>query len=874
MRRTRRGVTISPRPEALESKLLLSGNVGQDRPPALRFDPAEFANDRILVRYRPDLDANAVTPALAGTSNGPAIGLVPGLRVVSLAPGIAVADALASYRADARVLYAEPDAVVRIDTTPNDPKYTDGTLWGLNNTGQSNGKADADIDAPEAWGVTTGSASTIVAVIDTGVDYNHPDLAANIWTNTAEATGRPGVDDDGDGYIDDVHGYDFINNDPDPLDDNSHGTHVSGTIGAIGNNGTGVVGVNWNVKIMALKFLGSNGSGYLSDGIRALDYAVAKGASISNNSYGGGGYDQAFADAIENARLSGHIFVAAAGNDSNNSESNPAYPASYPSANVISVAATDRNDNLASFSNYGATTVDLAAPGVSIYSTVPNGGYGTKSGTSMATPHVVGVAALVRGLHPNWTSTQVIDAILGGVDPIASVAGKVATGGRLNAKNAVDAGSNTNPPPVTGVVADYDFEADAGSGGSLEGWTTTGLWHLSNARGTDAGHSGTHELYYGQNESTGGGGNYDTGVANSGTATSPTIDLTGFDSASLAFNYRLKLGDARVGFDRVEVQIGRAGTWTTIASRDDGQLQRSSHFTSLELDLTPFVGGPIQVRLAFNSVDAKANTAEGCYFDDISVNGVVVDDDGTNQNPPPPTVPVTYDFEADAGNGGSLEGWTTTGLWHLSNARGTDAGHSGTHELYYGQNESTGGGGNYDTGVANSGTATSPTIDLTGFDSASLAFNYRLKLGDARVGFDRVEVQIGRAGTWTTIASRDDGQLQRSSRFAGLNYDLTSFVGGPIQVRLAFNSVDAKANTAEGCYFDDISIDGVATGGSRASSLASGGAASGPDQVGVDGYLKVRDGLILGYYQPDELSGGLLPPPPRGLGIDTKPLLV
>ena len=402
----------------------------------LAVSPDRYDTSRILVRFQPEAPEVASSAILPGTEFGATIDLVPGLRSVQLAPEISVEAALAAYKANPFVLYAEPDFRIQLEATPNDPRFS--SLWALNNTGQTGGTFDADIDAAEAWDTTTGGGTTIVAVIDTGVDYTHPDLAANIWTNPGEIAGN-GQDDDGNGYVDDIHGYDFVNLDGDPMDDNSHGTHVAGTIGAVGNNGVGVAGVNWNVQIMALKFLDAFGGGFTEDAISALNYAVAKGATISNNSWGGGGYSQALYDAIRSAQAAGHLFVAAAGNDGANNDSLPFFPASYDLDNIISVAATDHNDNLASFSNYGAASVDLGAPGVNILSTTPGNTYDTFSGTSMATPHVAGVVALVRDLHPEWTYGQVVTQILSTVDPIVALAGTTVSGGRLNAAAAVGA---------------------------------------------------------------------------------------------------------------------------------------------------------------------------------------------------------------------------------------------------------------------------------------------------------------------------------------------------------------------------------------------------------------------------------------------------
>ncbi|MCU0961970.1 MAG: S8 family serine peptidase [Pirellulaceae bacterium] len=417
--------------ELLESRCLLS-------------TVADYAEDRILVRFADAHDAAAdalLGQLLIGAAADRAFDILPGLHQVRLPRGVSVEAALETFRDNPHVLYAEPDYRLHIDSLPNDPLFAQ--LWGMDNTGQTGGTADADIDAVEAWQVTTGSGQTVVAVIDTGVDYNHVDLAPNLWRNPAELSGQPGVDDDGNGFVDDIFGYDFVNNDGDPMDDNQHGTHVAGTIGAVGDNAIGVAGLNWNVQIMAVKAFDANGSGTVSDAVNAINYAVAQGALISNNSWGGNEpFSQAMYDAISAARQLGHIFVAGAGNGYYglfplNNDVNPFYPASYDLDNIIAVAATDHNDQMASFSNYGATSVDLAAPGVDIVSTVPGDAYARASGTSMATPHVTGVVALVRDRFPDWSYDRVIARVLETVDPVAALAGKMVTGGRLNAAAAV-----------------------------------------------------------------------------------------------------------------------------------------------------------------------------------------------------------------------------------------------------------------------------------------------------------------------------------------------------------------------------------------------------------------------------------------------------
>ena len=379
------------------------------------------------------------------------------VNVVGLPQSLGVTEAVRRYESSPVVAYAEPNFKLQPAVTPNDPSYSQ--LWGLNNTGQTGGTPDADIDAPEAWDTTTGSADTVVAVIDEGIDVNHPDLRDNIWRNTGEVAGN-GVDDDANGYVDDVNGYDFANNDasvydPSPVNGagDEHGTHVAGTIAATGNNGVGITGVNWDAQVAALKFLGPDG-GFTSDAVEAINYSVAEGMEVSNNSWGGGGPSQSLRDAIARADASGQIFLAAAGNGGadgigDNNDVTPHYPSSYDVPNIVAVAATDDTDTLASFSNFGATSVDLAAPGVGILSTLPGNRYGRFNGTSMATPHVAGVAALIKSQNPALDDAQVKAQILQYADEKASLQGRVATGARLNALGALTQTADTTRPTVT-----------------------------------------------------------------------------------------------------------------------------------------------------------------------------------------------------------------------------------------------------------------------------------------------------------------------------------------------------------------------------------------------------------------------------------------
>ncbi|HRC54795.1 MAG TPA: S8 family serine peptidase [Kofleriaceae bacterium] len=368
------------------------------------------------------------------------------LAKVDLDKSISVETAIDLLKRDGSVEYAEKNWYQHILATPNDTRFNE--LYGMHNSGQTGGTADADIDAPEAWDNTTGSAEIVVGVVDTGVDYTHPDLAANIWTNPNEIAGN-GIDDDANGVIDDIHGFNAITGTGDPMDDHDHGSHCSGTIGGVGNNSVGVAGVNWEVSIVGIKFLSAGGSGTTADAIEGINYAVGlKNAGVNlrvlSNSWGGGGFSQALADSITAANAADILFVAAAGNAGSNNDSTPSYPASYDIANVLAVAATDHNDGLASFSNFGLTSVDLGAPGVNILSTTVGNTYSVFSGTSMATPHVAGAAALVLSANGTLTTAELKDALMNSGDAKPSLEGKTVTGKRLNVAAAVDEAG----PPV------------------------------------------------------------------------------------------------------------------------------------------------------------------------------------------------------------------------------------------------------------------------------------------------------------------------------------------------------------------------------------------------------------------------------------------
>ncbi|MGH2978171.1 MAG: S8 family peptidase [Solirubrobacterales bacterium] len=359
---------------------------------------------------------------------------------------------------DRVVQHVEPNYVVRAARLPNDRSF--GEQWGLRNLGHYGGKSGADIGATSAWDATIGGSAP-VAVVDTGVSFKHPDLASNAWVNPGDPLN--GHDDDGDGFEDDVNGADFLNGDSTPDDDGGHGTHVAGIIGAQGNNSVGISGINWEAQVMGLKFLDGNGEGNTADAANAIDYAVDHGARVINASWGGPAFSLALYSAIRRAHEHGVLFVAASGNDGMNADSSPDYPAAFDLPNIISVAATDRSDRLLDFSNYGAKSVDLAAPGDDIYSTVPPvsdpSGYAAFSGTSMAAPFVAGAAALYLSKFPQATADQVRAALLNTVDRLPTLAGKTVTGGRLNMANALGATSpstgpqrDTTPPSTFALI--------------------------------------------------------------------------------------------------------------------------------------------------------------------------------------------------------------------------------------------------------------------------------------------------------------------------------------------------------------------------------------------------------------------------------------
>ena len=367
------------------------------------------------------------------------------LELWNLPPGLAISQAVRDLQREPTIEFVEPNWIYQHQATSNDPYYTNGSLWGMYGDGTSPSNPFGS-QAGEAWVNKTDCSSVYVGIIDEGMMFTHEDLAGNVWTNPHDPV--DGVDNDGNGYVDDTHGWDFAGNDNTVYDGSGddHGTHVSGTIAAKGANGKGVAGVCWQIRLISVKFLGNNG-GTTANAIKAVNYLTdlktRHGLNIvaTNNSWGGGGYSLGLYNAIESAGVANILFVAAAGNSGVNMESSPQYPASYPNANIISVAAIDKSGNLASWSNYGSTSVDLGAPGVSIWSTVPSkrnqSAYSSYSGTSMATPHVTGAAALYAAAHPNTTAAAIKGALLSAAVPTGSLSGKTVTGARLNISAAL-----------------------------------------------------------------------------------------------------------------------------------------------------------------------------------------------------------------------------------------------------------------------------------------------------------------------------------------------------------------------------------------------------------------------------------------------------
>jgi subtilase family serine protease/subtilisin family serine protease len=624
---------------------------------------------------------------------------------------------------DPRVRFAEPNYIVQVNqTAPNDPDFS--KLWGLNNTGQTGGTAGADISVLAGWEVTTGSSDVVIVVIDTGVDYTHEDLSANMWVNPKECpqgVGKcvaNGEDEDENGYVDDFHGINAVNNSGDPMDDFGHGTHVAGTIGAQGNNNLGVVGVNQEVSMVACKFLSASGGGTVADAVKCFNYVDQlknqQGINIiaTNNSWGGGAPSQALEEAMAGADQPLHICAAGNGNSDA-----PNYPAAFDLPNILSVAATDHSDLYADFSNYGPT-VDLAAPGDAVYSTLPKtncplcdpSGYGLLNGTSMATPHVAGAVALIAAKYPTLTLQQIRDRILSGLDPLTDGSKLTVSNGRLNVLNTLE---EDNAPPAS--VSDLQVVSLLMTQVELS-WTATG----------DDGMTGTANRY----------------------------DVRYSTAPITPENW----GQATEATDEPSPQA--PGTKESFAVT--GLTPNTTYYFALKV-----IDNVGNVSPLSNIVIGKTSAGTLVFSDDM--------ESGEN-------------------------GWTATGtndLWHLSEHRAN----SPTHAWYYGDANTR----NYDTGSANSGTLTSPPIELTINADVLLTF-YEWSQLEGSDAFDRTRVQLStdEGTSWTTVFEShgtDDQWVQRS-------VSLTPYVGTAksIHVRFWFDTVDNRFNAFEGWYVDDVAV--------------------------------------------------------------------
>ena len=769
----------------------------------------EFETDSVIVKLRPGANARTIN-SLQNKLNVSEVEETQtlGLELWEI-EDISVVEAIATYSENPAIEYIEPNYEVSINDFPNDPSFNE--LWGLNNTGQTGGVEDADIDAPEAWDIETGS-DVVVGVIDTGIDYTHPDLDDNVWVNEGEIPDN-GIDDDGNGYVDDYHGYDFVNDDGDPFDDNGHGTHVSGTIAAEGDNGIGVTGVNWDAEVMGLKFLDSAGFGDTFDAIQAVEYATLMGADLTNNSWGGGGFSQALYDAIAAAGEQGKLFVAAAGNSSSDTDVFPEYPGSYDLDNIISVAATTDGDLLAGFSNYGATSVDLGAPGQDILSTTPNNSYSSFNGTSMASPHVAGVVSLLLSQFPGLSPQEVKERIMGTSDPIAALEGVTVSGGRLNAFNALLAEEAGSIEGSKWNDLDQDGVKDEGESG-LEGWTI----YLDENQNGELDEEEPFRV-------TDAEGNYAFSFLEPGDYSVAEVLQPGWTQTFPDDTHDVILGESEtISNLNFGNYLSDPATISGVKWHDlnqDGVKDESE--PTLE-DWTIYLdtnnNGQLDEGEVSTVTDVNGNYSFNNLEPDVYIVAEQLQPGWLQTSPPSGFIAEIFnaDFSDSSGNP-SLDGFTidnsgapVEGLWHLSTGRGEQPGHSADDSMYFGTGEGADGGGNYDVGDT-AGRIVSPEIDLTEVSSAELSFNYFLETENGAPFYDNARVfVVENGGVLTEITSNADELEDPTTGWTNATVDLTPYAGSSVQLQFDFSTGDDVLNAFEGWYVDDVTVNSIGTG--------------------------------------------------------------
>lgn len=743
------------------------------------------------------------------------------------------------------LVVAEADSIVyAMQTLPNDTDF--GNLWGLNNTGQSGGTADIDIDAPEMWDLTTGNSNTIVGVIDTGIDYEHPDLTANLWINPGETAGD-GIDNDFNGLVDDIHGWDFANDDNDPMDGDGHGTHCSGTIGGVGNNGAGVAGVNWVVRLMALKFLSDDGFGSTSDATDAVTYGTAMGVDLTSNSWGGGGYSDTLRLAIAEAYSNGIPFIAAAGNAASDNDQTENYPSNYQVENIVAVAAYDRNGNLASFSSYGATTVDVGAPGVDIYSSVAGGGYDNYSGTSMATPHVAGLVAMMLGVNPGLSPEDVLSFLVATADPMPALNGKTVANGGINAFAAIQAVSGAAIILTDTSVQDDGLGETLGNGDTIANpGETVGLWITARNYGTETA-TGVHAtLTSGDGAVTVSNAIISLGtIVNQTTIAATNAFLLGIDSVPTPYPVEMTLffwnDSGNAWTSRFTLTLFTSTMVSGWVNSAEGPVDsaRISYTGPMTGTVTSGIDGSYTTILTDGSYSLTA--AKPGYISDgpyhVQATGTSVRQDFYLGKP---EIDVTFDpitltlkqcetssipfVVTNRGDGllsfefvGLPDHWAaeTGTLWHLSSRRA----YEGEDSWYYGQEDL----GSYDTGAANQGSLESDTLILPNNAEHFSFHSWRETENSGLWDLSQLDVSTNRGLSWVNLyAATDTTQTWQEA-----SAPLTNFSGRAVNFRFRFDTIDNFANDFEGWYVDRFRMNdqrlGWLTFDTTAGTISSGG---------------------------------------------------